>query len=231
MSGGWGLRLRSFSSTESTTIFSDSIAATTSVASSLVEMRSFSSSSARHRRDERLPVSHMGIDLPVLLRKETSDLRLPVAEKSKRHRLNAPGRQACEAAPRQRPRQERTHHVAHQAIQNAARSLRFDPVDVDPLRRFESLEDDRLGDLIEDRPREGALVLDDAIEDREEVIGDRLPLAIMVGGQVDVGRILGGFTQFGDQFGSLRLELGREFVLDIDPKIVLGQIAKRAPGN
>ena len=123
------------------------------------------------RRQDRL-------DRPVLAGRERVDLALALDDEAHGDRLDASGRQAAADLARQ----QRAEGVADEPVDDAPRLLRIDEVAVDVARVGERLADGGLGDLAEGHPpglgRRDVGRLGD-------VPGDRLALAVEVGGEVD----------------------------------------------
>ena len=98
----------------------------------------------------------------------------------------------------------------------------------------ERLADRRLGDLVE---RDPLRLLRRDVGGLGDVPGDRLALAVEVGGEVDLVRALGGLLDVGDLLAPVVRDhvLGFEVVVDIDAELalagVLGQVADMAIGR
>ena len=172
---------------------------------------------AGRRGEERL-------DRPVLVGGERGDLALTLDDEPDRDRLDATGRQAAADLARQ----ERTQRVADEAVDDAARLLRVDEIHVDLARVGEGLADGRLGDLVEGDP---LLLVAGDVRGLGHVPGDRLALAIEVGGEEDhVGRP-GRPGDLGDLLAAVLGDhvLRCEVVVDVDAELalarVLGQVA------
>ena len=115
---------------------------------------------------------------PVLAGAEGLDLALALDDQPHGHRLDAARREAAADLARD----ERAEGVADHAIDDAARLLGVDEVDVDRARMGEGLADGALGDLVEGH---AALLGDGHAGRLGHVPGDGLTLAIEVGGQED----------------------------------------------
>ncbi len=157
-------------------------------------------------------------DHPVLDRHEGVDLGLPVADHLERHRLHAPGRQAAlNLLP-----QKRRELEAHQPVEHPARLLRIDEVGVDLARGGERRQHRLLGDLVEG---DAVDVLVVAAEHLRDVPGDRFPLAIGVGSEVDAIGLLRRFLQLLDDV----LLLGDDDVVGLvvlaQAQVLLGEVA------
>ena len=140
---------------------------------------------AQPRGEERAgPVGQLDVDGPELPRLEDLDLGLALADQPQGDRLHAAGR----AAARQLAPQHRRQGEADQVVQGAPRQVGVDQLAVQVARMLEGVEHGVLGDLVEDHaadldPAQGlapAQLLGD-------VPGDRLALAIRVGGEVEPG--------------------------------------------
>ena len=159
---------------------------------------------------------------PVLLRHEGADLPLPLDDQAEGHGLHPPGGEpGLDALP-----EDRARLVAHQPVEDAAGLLRVHLPVVDPPGSAHRLLDRVLGDLVEQHPVGGRL----GIELVGHVPGDRLALAIGVGGQVDGARRLGRLLELGQRLG-LSLDgdvLGLEPVVDVHAELAGRQVAQVA---
>ena len=127
--------------------------------------------------------SQQGGDLPVFLRLETLDFAFALHDQPHRHGLHAPRAQSLGYLGTQ----QRTQLVADHAVEETARFLGGDAIHVDGRRLSEGFLNGSLGDLVKgDAVR--LLVLE--TQGFFKVPGDRLALAVGVGGQVN-GRRLG----------------------------------------
>ena len=118
-------------------------------------------------------------DLPVLVGDERLDLALALDDQPHGDALHAAGAEA----PGDLPPQQRRDLVADDAVEDPPGLLGVHPVDVDRVRVLERLLDLGLGDGVEDDA--AGLVVGDA-QGFLQVPGDRLALAVQVGGEVDV---------------------------------------------
>ena len=131
-------------------------------------------------------------------------------------------------------RQQRAQRVADQAVDDAARLLRVDEVHVDLARVRERLADRRFGDLVEGDPLR---LLGRDVGGLGDVPGDRLALAVEVGGEIDLVRALGGLLDVGDLLAPVVGDhvLRFEVVVDVDAELALarvfGQVADMAIGG
>ena len=125
------------------------------------------------------------------------------------------------------PPQDRRDPVADQTVQDAPGLLRVEQLQVDAARSKEGVEDRVAGDLGEGHPlgRGGILA-----EQRGDVEGDRLPLAVVVGREDQVVGVLEGALQIADValrvLGDLVLHL--ELVVDVDAELRLRR-SRRCP--
>ena len=116
---------------------------------------------------------------------EGADGTLALHNQAKRHRLHPP----CGELRLDEPREERREPVPDEAIENAARLLSVNEVEVDGAGVGKRLKDGPLRDLAEGDPV--AIRLRDA-EGLGHMPGDRLPFAVKVGCEPDRGCLLGG---------------------------------------
>src|SRR5581483_2778117 len=159
------------------------------------------------------------VETPVLLRLESPDLPLALADQPHRHRLHPAGRQ-----PTAHPLPEqRAQLVADQPVEHAARLLGVHLLLVDAPRVQERRLDRPLGDLVEHHPV-------DAVGRELELLGhvpaDRLPLAVGVGRDVEAAGLLGRPLELLERLG-LRAHghvLGGEVALDVDAQLARRQI-------
>ena len=121
--------------------------------------------------------------------------------------------------------QHRADLVAVETVEDAARLLGLDEVHVELARVVGGVEDRLLGDLVEDHPLDRDAGL--GLQLVEEVPGDRLALAVLIGGEVELVGVLEQALELGD----VRLLVARhdvvglEAVVDVDrepaPRLVL----------
>ena len=166
--------------------------------------------------------SERGRERPVLARREGLDLALALDDQAHGDRLDAAGREAAAHLARD----ERAERVADQAVDDAARLLGVDEVDVDRARVREGLADGALGDLAEGH---AALLGDRHVGGLGDVPGDGLALAVEVGGQVDGVRGPRGTRDVRD-LAPARLGddvLRREVVLDVDAELALAGVLRQ----
>ena len=168
----------------------------------------------------RLRPGQAGEQVPVLDGHELQDLALPIGDQLQRDRLHAAGAQPTpDLVPEQR-----ADLVAHEAVEHAPRPLCGDHPHVDGPRMLQRILNRLLGDFVEREAVNLALL---ALQLLNEVPADRLALAIRVGGDVDVGRVLRRVLQlFNDLLARLDgfVRFG-ELVVDVDAQLALGQIA------
>ncbi len=222
MNGGAALRLRSLVATDETTNAAPSRSRSTSFdcSSSLILMfssrclTSLASNSGGDRTGERRK------QVPVLLRHESRDLLLAIADQLQRHGLDAARAQtAADFVPEQG-----ADLVADEAIEHAARLLRIDHLHVDLARMVHRFLHRLLGDLVEHEAVDLLLL-------RAELFGempaDGFAFAVRVGGDVNVGGVLCRALQLGDHFlaGGDRFVHRREAFVDVDTELALRQIA------
>ena len=165
------------------------------------------------------------LDGPVLLRREGADLPLPLDDQPKRDGLHpAGGETGLDAVP-----EDGAGLVADQPVENAASLLRVDLSVVDPSRLAQRFLDGVLGDLVKQDPVGG----DAGVELVGDVPGDRLALAVRVGGQVDGRCALGRFLELGQRLG-LALDgdvLRFEPALHVHAQLAGGQVPHVADGG
>ena len=121
---------------------------------------------------------------PVFLGNERGDLAFPIDDQADGHALYPTGRQAAPDLAGD----QRAELVAHQAVDDPPGLLGVDQVQVQAAGRREGGLDGRLGDLAEGHPANAVLVDPGVLGDMP---GDRLALAIKVGGQPHGVRLLG----------------------------------------
>ena len=191
VNGGGGLRLAGLASTLATVKAAVSSACLNASASAPVPMsrRCPSAVGADQPRLELLAArrGEGGDQRPVFARNEFLDLELAVADEPQRHRLHAAGgARAGELAP-----QHRREGEADQVVERAAGEIGVDQGAVDAARMLHRLEHRLLGDGVEHHPLD-RLLLERVLllEDFQHVPGDRLALAIGVGGQDQLARHL-----------------------------------------
>ncbi|MNC18922.1 hypothetical protein D3C75_668430 [compost metagenome] len=168
----------------------------------------------------------VGVHVPVLFGNEGADLALAIHHQLRRHRLYTAGGQAAgDLGP-----QQRRDHVADHAVEEATRLLGVDPVDVQLAGLGEGLLDGLLGDLVEHHALVAAVVATDGFA---QVPGDRLPLSIQVGCEIDGVGILGQTAQLLDHLFLAGQDLvpGLPAVLGIDAhtgeQLALGLLLRR----
>ena len=144
--------------------------------------------------------AQVSVDFPVFLRHESTDFALTLDHQLDRHGLHTTGRQA----PGDLGPQQRRHHVAHDAVEEAARLLGVHPSDVQLTRLREGFLNRLLGDFVEHHALVAAVVAADGFT---QVPGDGLPFAVQVGCEVDGVGILGQTTQLVDHLFLTRQDL------------------------
>ena len=168
----------------------------------------------------------MGVDGPVLPRRETLNLAFPLHDQPRRHRLHAA---SGEAAPDLLP-EEGAQAVTDQPVQHASRLLGVHELHIDITGVAERFAD-RLGrDLME---HHADVVLALQFGSRNQVPGDRLALTVGVGGQVDGGGALRRLSYLLDGRRLLAGDdvLGLEILLCVHTKVGLGQVAYVTHGS
>ncbi|MCY1518680.1 hypothetical protein D9M68_534030 [compost metagenome] len=148
--------------------------------------------------------AEVSVHFPVLFRHEGADLALALHHQLHRHRLHTAGGQAAgDLLPEQR-----RDHVAHHAVEEAARLLGVDAVDIEVAGLGEGLLDGLLGDLVEHHALVAAVIATDRFP---QVPGDGLPFAVQVGCEIDGVGILGQAAQLFDHL----LLAGKDLVLGL----------------
>ena len=153
----------------------------------------------------------VGEDLPVFLGLEGADLPLALDHEPHRHRLHPARRQAAgDLRPEQRGDLEADH-----AVEEAPRLLGVHPVLVDRLGVRERLADGVAGNLVEHHPPEAGGVASHLLL---EMPGNRLPLAVEVGGEIDGAGLAGQPLELADDLLLARQDLvgGAPAVVRID---------------
>ena len=135
----------------------------------------------------------VSIEIPELHRHERLDFTLFVDDEAHRDRLYPAG---GEAAGQLLPEQ-RGDHVTHHPVEETTGLLGIDAVNVQLGRLGERLLDGGLGDLVEHHALVAAVV---AADDLAQVPGDRFPLSIQVGCEIDGVGLLGQTLQLADHF-------------------------------
>ena len=103
--------------------------------------------------------------------------------------------------------------VAVEAVEDAARLLGLDEVVVDVARVLDGGQDRGLGDLVEDHPVDRQALR--RLELVEEVPGDGLALAVLIGGEVEGVGVLDQLLQLGD----VALLVARHDVVGLEPVV------------
>ncbi len=169
----------------------------------------------------------LGEDRPVFLGAEFLDFQFAVADKSQRDRLHAAGRAgAGELAPEHGRQSE-----ADEIIECAAGKIGIDQRVVDLARMLHRLGHRLLGDGVEDDALD-RLVLQRLlfIERFEHVPGDRLALAVGVGGEDQRVGLLEGMGDVVDPLLRLRIDLPEhlEIIVRVDRSVLGRQVADMA---
>ncbi len=164
---------------------------------------------------------------PIFPADEFFDFELAVADQPQRHRLHPAGR----ARARQLAPQHRRQREAEQIIERAARQIGIDQGLIDDARMLHRLRHRLLGDGVEHHALDGLLaerLL--LLEEFQHMPGDRLALAVGVGGE---NELVGALDRPGDVVEPL-LRLGidlpehLEIVVGIDRPGLGGQVADMA---
>jgi hypothetical protein len=163
------------------------------------------------------------LDGPVLDRLESADLPLALDDEPQRDGLYATrGDPLLHRLP-----EHGAGLVADEPVEHASRLLGLDFLVVDRTRLQDGVLDRVLRDLVEEDPTHGD---DRCTALRADLLGhvpgDRLSLAIRVGGDEHFARILRRALQVGDRLllAGDRHELGLEALVDVDAELLLGQI-------
>ena len=230
--GGGGLRRAGLASTEATVKAALSSALLRSVgfrAGADVEALDLLAVGADQARFETVAARRreLGDDRPVFLGDEFLDLEFAVADQPQRDRLHAAGR----AGARQLAPQHRREREADQIVERAAGEIGIDQRAVDRARMLHRLGHRLLGDGVEHDALD-RLVLQRLLflQHFQHVPGDRLALAVRVGGQ-DQG--VGALEGAGDVVEPL-LRLGvdlpehLEIIVRIDRAVLGRQVADMA---
>ena len=171
------------------------------------------------------------VEIPVARRPERHARALAVDDQAGGDALHASGRRARADAPERDVR----HLVAHETIEDAATLLGFDELHVEITPVVDRVVDRLARDLVEDHPLHRHV----GLEHLEQVPRDRFTLAVFVGGEVELARVLQRRLELGDH---VLLVVGhhvdrREVVVDVDPEsphFGLGDALRRvlrAPGQ
>ena len=141
---------------------------------------------------------HVGRDGPVFLGAEGLDLPLALADEAERHGLHA----ACGAGARKLAPQDGRQGEAHEIVKGAAGEVGVHQLAVDVAGVGDALLQGGLGDLVEDHALD-ADVLQNALrlQHLQHMPGDGLALAVGVGGEIEIVRVL-------DRAGNLVEALG-----------------------
>ena len=161
------------------------------------------------------------LDRPVFLGHERADLVFAVHDQTGRDALHAArGQAALDLAP-----QEGRQLVAYDAVEDAARLLRVDQIDVNVARVVDAVFDRLLGDLVEG---DALGILVPQLKQFLDVPRDRLALAVRVGCEVDEIAFADLAADLFDDFiFSLDRHIFRlEIVLNIDAHFLFRQIAQ-----
>ena len=159
------------------------------------------------------------LQVPVGAAAEGAALLLALDDEAHGHALHPSGAEpGLDLLP-----EHRREHVAVQPIDDAAALLGVDELEVDVARVLDGRADGLLGDLVEDDAPDRHLWL----EHLAQVPADRLALAVGVGGQQHLGRVLHRRAQLADPAGLVARDdvVRAEAVVDVDrhraPRLVL----------
>ena len=151
-------------------------------------------------------------EVPVAGRAEGHARPLTVDDEARGHALHPSGRGGTTgpAAHHQR------HLVPVEPVEDPSPLLRLDQLHVEGARVLDRLLDRFPGDLVEDHP----LHRHRGLEHLEHVPGDGLALAVLIGGEVDLARVLQRRLELADVLlRSVGHDVdGLEVVVDVDPE-------------
>ena len=157
-------------------------------------------------------------EIPVGGGHEGHPLALPLDDESDGGALDAArGETAVHLPP-----QDRRDLVPVEAVEDAPCLSGVDQPVVDAARVLDGVVDRGSGDLVEHHPSHRDL----GLQVLEEVPTDRLPLAVLIGGEIELAGLLEGGPQFTDHLAAALGQLvGRlEPVVDIDSEALGGEI-------
>ena len=164
---------------------------------------------------------HQRLDRPIFLRYECTDLILAIHDQTCCNALYTTGGQAAlDLAP-----QERRELIAHDAVQNTARLLGVDQINVNIARVLDARANRLLGDLVKGHTS-GILVLE--LEQLLDVPRNRFSLAVRVSCEVHEIALADFAADFLNNFiFSLDRHIFRlEIVLDVNAHFLFRQIAQ-----
>ncbi len=161
---------------------------------------------------------------PVFARDELLDFQFPVGHESKRDRLHPAGRAGARQLAPEHGRERETDEI----IERAARQIRIDQRAVDLARILHRVDDRLLGDGVEHHALD-LLALQRVLflQHFQHVPGDRLALAVGVGGENQLVGTLDGPGDVGEALGRLRVNLPNhvEIVVRVDRPVFGRQVA------
>ncbi len=133
------------------------------------------------------------LDRPVFLGHERADLVFAVDDQTGRDALHtACGQAALDLAP-----QERRELIAYDTVEDTARLLRVDQIDVDVARTCDARADSLLGDLVEGHAARIAVL---ELEQLLDMPRNRFSLAVRVSREIDEVRLADLAADFLDDF-------------------------------
>ena len=177
----------------------------------------------RHKAAGLIRSVELGVDRPVFLRLEGTDLVFAVNDKARRDRLHtARGQTLAHFFP-----QQRAELIADDAVQHAPCLLRVDQILIDGARLGNGTADDVLRDLIEGHAHRPVVR---NVQQIFEMPRDRLALAVRVSREVDVFAFFRAVAQILDDafLARQRAVFRLEIMLDVHAERALGQISQVA---
>ena len=169
---------------------------------------------------------HSHPDAPEFLGAEGFNLHLALDNQAQADRLDP----ARRLGPRQLAPQDRRQGKAHQIVQSPARKVSLDQRLIDLTRMQHGFGDGGLGDRVKGHPADLLALLDHAGQSLGQMPGNRLALAVRVGGE---DQLIIGFQRLGDRLEVLAAVGGDlphhgEIVVRVDRAILGRQVADMA---
>ena len=163
---------------------------------------------------------------PILLRHKIENFLLSVADNARRYGLHA----ACGKALAYLCPENGADLIPHQAVENAARLLGVYKAHVDGTRALDGVFDRVCGDFVE---HDAALAGNIQPQYLRKMPGNRLSLAVRVGGKIDLFGVLRFLSDlFEDVAPAAQGDiLGLKAVVDVHPGLALGKIAHVTVGS